>query len=210
MMLRYLPAVALLLCAPAFAESDAIAVTVSRNVDLPPDAVYYSMAIAAEPDTTLEQVLQATQDLGLSAQNLMSLNLQQYGPSPSQTRLAYAFDLSVPFSRFRETNDKIAAVRRSMAAATPAMELQVFTMAVAPGETAREQARQRLLVPLFEDARLRAEQLAKAASVTLGGVVGVSEAWAPTGAYPGYGPYGPVGPSTLKTAFSMTVRYAVK
>jgi hypothetical protein len=83
-------------------------------------------------------------------------------------------------------------------------------MAVAPGEPAREQERQRLLTPLFEDARARADQLAKAAGVTLGGVVGVTEAWAPSGGYPSYGPYGPVGPTTLKTAFSMTIRYAVK
>jgi hypothetical protein len=211
MTIRYLPAALVLLCASAFAESDAISVTVSRNVDLPPDSVYISMAIATESDTSLEQVLEASQALGLTATNLMSLNLQQYGPGPAQTRLAYAFDLTVPFSQFKQINERIASVRRTMAAATPPMELQVYAMAVSPGETAREQARQRLLPSLFEDARVRADQLAKGAGVTLGGVVGVSEGWMPgTGGYPYYGPAGPVGPTTLKTAYSMTVRYAVK
>ncbi|HWQ52956.1 MAG TPA: SIMPL domain-containing protein [Bryobacteraceae bacterium] len=199
------------LCGPVFGQSDAITVTVSRNVDLPPDGIYFSLAVATDPDLSLDQVLQASQALGLSAQNLTSVTLQQYGPSSSQTRLAYAFDLTVPFSSFKETNDKLAAVRRTMAANTPPMDLQVYSIAVSPSETARDQARQGLLSSLFENARQRADQLAKAAEVTLGGIVGVSEAWANAGGYPYYGPFGgPIGPTTLKTAFSLTVRYAVK
>ena len=61
-----------------------------------------------------------------------------------------------------------------------------------------------------ETGRLPADQLAKAAGVTLGGIVGLAEAWANTGGGPYYGPAGPIGPSTLKTAFSLTVRYGVK
>jgi hypothetical protein len=180
-------------------------------VDLPPDAFYISLAIATDPEVSLDEVLQASQTLGLTAGNLMSVNLQQYGPSPAQSRLAYVFDLSVPFAQFKATNEKLAAARRAMAAATPAMELQVFGMMVSPGESGREQARQRLLAPLFEDARSRADQLAKAAGVTLGGVIGVTEAWvAGAGGQPFYGPYGPIGPTALKTAFSLNVRYAVK
>jgi uncharacterized protein YggE len=199
------------LCAPVLAQTDAIAVTVSRNVDLPPDAVYISMAVATESDVSLEQVLQATRTLGFTAANLSSVNLQQYGPSPTQTRLAYAFELSVPFSQLKETNDKLAAARRTMAADTPPMELQVYAMTVTSGEAGKEQARQRLLSPLFEDARIRADQLAKAAGVTLGGVIGVTEAWLPNiSGPPFYGPGGPIGPAALKTAFSLNVRYALK
>ena len=201
----------LLVCVPAYAESDAIAVTVTRNVDLPPDSIYMSMAIVTEQDVTLDQVLQASQALGLTAQNLVSFNLQQYGPSPSQNRLAYAFDLSVPFSKLKETSDKLASVRRTMAANSPAMELQLYSMAVASGASARDQARDGLLAPLFQEARTRADQLAKAAGVTLGNVVAVSEGWAPAGSgNPYYGPTGPIGPSTLKTALTLNVSYAVK
>jgi hypothetical protein len=168
-----------------------------------------TLAIVTETEVTLDQVLQASQALGLTSQNLTSVNVQQYGPSPSQTRIAYAFDLTVEFSKFKETNDKLASVRRTLAANTPAMELQVYGVAVTPGETARDQARQRLLAPLFEDAKRRANELATAAGVTLGGVVGVAEGWANVIGNPYYGPSGPIGPTTLKTAFSLTVRYAV-
>ena len=213
---RRLPAVLLsillvALCGSAFAQSDGISITVSQNVDLPPDAIYFALAIVTEPDATVDDVLAASQSLGLTVQSLGSVTLQQYGPSVGQTRLAYAFNLSVPYAKFKETNEKLATVRRTMAAATPPMELQVYGISVAPSETAREQARLSALPPLFDDARKRADQLAKAAGATLGPILGVNEAWANTTGYPAYTPYGgPIGPTTLKTAFFLTVRYAVK
>ena len=201
----------LALCSPAFGQSDAITVTVSRNVDLSPDQIYFSFAIVADPDVSLDQILQASEPLGLTAKNLLSINLQQYGPSPSQVRLAYAFDFTTEMAKFKETNEKLATVRRTMAANTPSMDLQVYAIAISPSESARDQARQGLLSPLFSDAKQRAGQLAQAAGVTLGAIVGVTEAWASNvSSSPYYGIYGPVGPSTLKTAFSLTVRYAVK
>jgi hypothetical protein len=199
------------LCGPVFGQSDGISVTVSRNVDLPPDQVYFALVIVVDPLTSLDEVLQASQALGLTAQNLGSVTLQQYGPSAGQTRLAYAFDLEVDYGKFKDTNDKLATVRRTLAAATPAMDLQVYGISVAPSDTARDQARLNLLSALVDDARKRADQLAKAAGMTLGTIIGFTEAWANTSGYPYYGPYGgPIGPTTLKTAFSLTVRYAVK
>src|SRR4051812_38816250 len=81
---------------------------------------------------------------------------------------------------------------------------------IAPGDKARDEARAKLLSTLFDDARSRAEQLAKAAGVSLGGIVGVNEYWGPSTPGVGFVSAGPFGPSTLKTAFSLSVRYAVK
>jgi hypothetical protein len=199
------------LCGTIYAQSDGIAVTVSQNVDLPPDSIYFALAIVTETDASLDEVLAASQNLGLTAQGLASVTMQQYGPGVGQTRLAYAFNLAVAYNKFKETNDKLAAVRRTMAAATPPMDLQVYGISVGPNDAARDQARLTLLSPLFDDARKRADQLARAAGVTVGAVLGVSEAWSSSGGYPAYLPYGgPVGPTTLKTGFILTVRYAVK
>lgn len=209
--LVFLSLALLALSVPVSGQNNAITVTVSRNVDLSPDAIFFALAIVTDPDITLDQVLEAAQGLGLTAQSLTSVNLQQYGPSPGQTRLAYAFTLSVAYSKFKDTNDKLATVRRTMAAATPPMDLQVYAISISPSDAGRDQARQGLLGPLFGDARTRADQLAKAAGVELSGVVGVTEAWASPTGYPYYGPNGgPIGPTTLKTAFSLTVSYGVK
>jgi hypothetical protein len=199
----------LALSAPCFGQTDAIAVSVSRTVDLSPEELYISLAVATDQDVTLEQVVQATQSLGLAAKDLTGVNIQQFGPSPSQSRLNYVFNISVPYAKFKETTDKVTALRRTLAANTPSMEIQMYGMTIMPGEKAREEARQKLLSALFEDAKVRAEQLAKAAGVNLGGIVGATEYW---GANVGiaYASSGPYGPSTLKTALSLNVRYAVK
>jgi len=199
------------LCGSALAQSDGIAINISRNVDLPPDSIYFALAIVTDPDISLDEVLTASQSLGLTAQSLSSVSLQQYGPSVGQTRLAYAFNLQVAYAKFKDTNDKLATLRRTMAAATPAMDLQIYGISIVPSDAARDQARLSVLPQLFDDAKKNADQLAKAAGVTLGAVLGVNEGWANTNAGVYYGPYGgPIGPTTLKTAYSLTVRYAVK
>jgi Protein of unknown function (DUF541) len=198
------------LSTPAFAQSDGILVTVSRNADLAPDDAYFTLAITTDPNISLDDVLKASQVLELTAKNLTSVTLQQFGPSPGQVRLAYAFDLSVPYSKFKETNDKLATARRSLAAEASPMDLQVYGVAVSPSDASRETARQSLLSPLVEDARRRGDQLARAAGMSVGNILSINEAWASTVGAPFYGPYGPVGPTTLKTALTMTVRFAVK
>src|SRR5689334_8740006 len=96
------------LCGSALAQSDGIAINISRNVDLPPDSIYFALAIVTDPDISLDEVLTASQSLGLTAQSLSSVSLQQYGPSVGQTRLAYAFNLQVAYAKFKDTNDKLA------------------------------------------------------------------------------------------------------
>jgi hypothetical protein len=49
-------------CAPAVAQTDAMVVTVSRNVDLVPDAVYITMAVVTDSDVSLEQVFAGQSD----------------------------------------------------------------------------------------------------------------------------------------------------
>ncbi len=197
------------LCAPLFAQSDGVTVTVSRNANLNADEVYFAVAVVTDPGASLDDVLKAAQGTDISAQGLMSINLQQYGPAPNQYRLAYAFGFTVAFSKYKDTNDKLSTARRTMATLDPPMDLQIYGIGISPSETSRVQARQQLLAPLLSDARARANEVAQAAGVTLGNVVSVTEAWAvSTSAY--YGMYGPIGPSTLNTPFSLTVRFAVK
>lgn len=199
----------LTLCAPVFAQTDAIVVTATRSVTLSPDSVSFTLAILTDSNVTLDQVLQASQSLGLAASDLLSINSQQFGPSPTQLQLAYVFFYVGAFSKFGETNDKIAALRRSLGANSPPMDLQIYSIVASPSLAARQQAGQDLLSQLFADAKQRAGQLAAVAGVNLGGVLGVTDLGeTPTSAI--YGPYGPYGPGGVRTTFSLSVRYAVK
>jgi uncharacterized protein DUF541 len=201
------------LCASAFAQTDGITVTVSRTIDLNPDQITLSLAVLTDPAVTLDQVLQATQALGLDASTFSTINfLPSYGPPPPRSNLSYVFNLTIAFSKLSETNDKLVAVRRSLADASPAMDVQLNSLVVSPTDAALDRARQGALPQLLADAKQRGDQLARAASVNLGGVLGLSESLGPatnlSGPY--YGPYGPSGPSSLHTTYSLTVRYAVK
>jgi hypothetical protein len=199
----------LLLCAPVFGQTDAIAVTVSQTVALSPDEITFTLGVLTDLDVSLDQVLQAVQPLGLAASDLLSLNTQQYGPNPSQTQRVYVFGFTTAYSKFTEANGKISALRRTLSTNTPAMDLQLYSLSIAPSSASREQARQAALSQLFADAKQRASSLAAAAGVSLGAIVGVSDGESsPT--VPLYGPYGPVAPGPLRTTFSISVRYAVK
>ena len=197
------------LCAPMFAQTDAIVVAATRSVTLPPDEVSFTLAILTDSNVSLTQVLQASQSFGLATTDLLSINSQQFGPNPNQTQLAYVFFYVVAFSKFGETNEKIAALRRSLGANSPPMDLQVYSIVASPSVAARQQAGQDLLTQLFADAKQRAGQLAAVAGVNLGGVLGVTDLGETQGSVI-YGPYGPSGPGGVRTTFSLSVRYAVK
>lgn len=195
----------LLSLTPLFGQADAIAVVAGRTVDLAPGEVTFMFGVIASSDISLDQVLEATKSLELTSRHLMGVSSQQFGPGPDQVRLVYQFSLTTEFSRFRETNDKLAALRRSLVVSTPAMELQTLSIAISPTEASREQARQRLVPQLIADARQRGEELAQAAGLSLGRILGLSEAsTAPIGYI------GPYGPSSLRTTFSLSVRFAVQ
>jgi Protein of unknown function (DUF541) len=201
----------LTLCGPAFAQTDAITVTASRTIDLSPDQIVFTLAVITEPTVTLNQVLEATQSIGLDASKLSTINVQQsYGPGSPRPTLSYVFFLSTTLAKFSETNDKVTSLRRALADQAPPMDAQMYGITVAPSDGSLDQARQALMPQLVSDARRRGDLLARAAGVTLGAITGVTELVGPELSSAYYGPYGPAGPSTLHSTYSLSVRFAVK
>jgi len=192
-----------------YAQADAINVTATKTVDLPPEEVTFNIAVVADQDTTLDQVLQAVKESGIATKDLTGIGTQQFGPSPNQIRLAFQFALTVPFSKFKDTLDKFAAVRRSLVASGSSMELQTYFMTIAATDATREQARQRAIPDLIEDARKKGELLASAAGLSLGSIQGISDFSSTTGTFVG-GPFGPFGPAILKTVFVLSVRFGIR
>jgi hypothetical protein len=199
---------AIVFAAVPLCGQEGITVTASRTADLSPEEVTWNIAVLADQDSTLDQVLQAIKDTGLAAKDLTGISAQQYGPGPSQSRLAYQFAITARFASFKETMDKLAAARRSLLANNSNIELQTYFMSVAASEASREQARQAALADLIADARRKAELAAKAAGLTLGSIQGMIDS---TSAVLGVaGPYTPYGPAGLKTVFQVTVRFGVQ
>ncbi|MEZ5404152.1 MAG: SIMPL domain-containing protein [Bryobacteraceae bacterium] len=164
------------------AQLDGVTTTALRTVDFAPEQATFNVAAAVPAETTLEAVLEAVGDLGLSSRNLSGIQPQQFGPQPEQSRLQYQFTITIPVDQLRAFQDRIAATRR---------------------ETKR-----RLTGELLTEARREAEVLAQAAGKGVGEVLSVSEA---PQAYAGAiiaGGFGFV-PSNLQGTFSVTVRFAL-
>jgi uncharacterized protein YggE len=190
---------------PTLAQTDSIAVSALKTVELTPDEITFNLGIGTDPEVSLDQVLAAMQTLSLAATDLVGIGSQQLGPSVSQTRIIYQFAFTIPFAKFKETNDKITTVRRSLAGAVPAMDVLSLSIVINPTDAARDQAFQTALPDLIADARRRADRLAKAAGLTVGGITGLNEILAPT-----TGISSSFGPISLRTTVGVSVRFAVK
>jgi hypothetical protein len=142
-------------------------------------------------------------DFGLTAQDLMGINAYPIGPypypgAPTYSRITYMFRLSVPFSKMRDTVDKLERMRKTV---DSGMDLSYNTSMVGPSQAAAVEARDKVLPDLMADAKTRATALASAAQLKLGAVQAVSEGYTYTGGY---------GPAPANVTFSVVVRFSAQ
>jgi hypothetical protein len=211
-------ALILAMAGAAFAQVDGIATTATRSVTLSPDEVTFNVTVIAEISTTLEQAVAAVQDAGVTSKNLLGIasSEEYYGPSPlSRTsRLTYGFTVTQPYSKMKETTEKLEAARRRLAAESGGDV--VFTLYVNATEKAVQDARQRLVTELLAEAKSNAQFLANAAGLTLGGLLNVSENVYPASGVPGpyYGSIsfssGSPSPVPIRVTYTVYVRYAAQ
>lgn len=182
-------------------DANSIVVTANRSVVLAPTEATFMINVSAEIGISLEQVLAAV-DLGLTAQDLVSINsypIGPYPPRPDFSRITYVFRLTVPFSQMKDTMDKLEKLRKTV---DTNMDLNYNTSVVGPNQAAVDDARGKALPEMVADARKRAQQLAAAAGLTLGAVQGVSEGYTYSGAPPGALP--------ANVNFNIVVRFAAQ
>ena len=203
-MLRLMIATALfagLLPAQQALDANSIVVTANKSVVLVPTDATFSLNVSADLGFTLDQVLAAL-DLGLTAQDLIGISSYPIGPLPpvgnNFSRINYLFRLSVPFPKIKETVDTLEKLRKSLESG---MDLTYNTVSVGPGRDAVDDAHDKALPDLIADAKKRAQELAAAAQLKLGGIQAVNEGFAYTG--------GP-GPVPANITFTIVVRFAAQ
>ena len=182
-------------------DANSIVVTATKSVVLVPTEVTFMLNVSAEFGTTLDQVLAAV-DLGLTGQDLTGINCYPYGPYPpvsSGSRINFAFRLSVPLARMKETADRLEKLRKTL---DTGMDLNYSTSAVGPGSAAVREAHDRALPDLIADAQKRAQLLATAAQLKLGAIQSVNEPYTYTD--------GPGGATSAYLTFSLMVRFAAQ
>lgn len=194
----FVPLLAGALHAQPAIESKSITLTVTKSVALPTADIQITVNILGGLDTTLDQVLAAVKDVGLTGQDLVGLGTMPMGPRPDQFRLNYGFRLVVPFSRMKQTLDALDRLRRTI---DTNLELQYYAASVAASPAAFDQARQRVLSELIQEAQTKAQALADAARLKLGPITGILDATA-SGGY--------AAPPGLQAYFTLTVRFSAE
>lgn len=190
---------------PAQVSTDHIQVMATRHTQLKADEAILSVTVLAPPTATLEGVLQAVSTIGIKDTDLGSVN-QAFGlpvaiPStPSNTRMSYAFTFRAPYAELAAVLQRIEQTRRTLATGDSGMELAgQGLLGLTASEKVRQEARVQLTADALTLARARGEELAKAAGLTLGRLLGIDEVQASTA--------GPLAPSLAETVI-LIVRFA--
>ena len=191
-----------LLSSIAFAQINprTISVTASKNVDLAPEEISFDVDVSTDQDTTLEEVIQAIQNTGITTRDFQSVR-SGYGYRSEQPELRYSFGFSAPFTRLQEIIAKLEAAR-----GTPRgkkrMDLDFSLEGAGPRDNTVEQAKQSIMPDLISEARRKGQLLAAAAGVTLGPIYSINNE--------GSGSYFFFGRRSLQYPFSITVQFAIQ
>ena len=179
-----LPALLLLFTCAAFAQlSDGIATSVSRTVTLTADQADFSIVAGVAIDTPQQQVAQIFLDAGISGLTLFGTSLNQnydYSSNPPtvQTQILYQYTLSVPAAGLKDA----AKIMESLRTKPPELlKSLAYAASLDASQTTVDAMHQTLLPQLFGEAQKKAQTLATAAGLKLGGLKGVSDSYYATG-----------------------------
>ena len=163
--------------------TDGVTTSVTRTVTLTADEADFSIVAGTTIGTTQQQVAQIFLDAGITNLSNAGTALSQnydYSTNPPniQTLVLYQFSFSVPAGGLKDAA-KIMETLRSK----PPDLLKTFQYAASlnASQATVDAMRQTLLPQLFADAQKKAQALAAAAGLKLGGVKGVSESFYSTG-----------------------------
>ena len=168
----------------SFAQlTDGVATSVTRTVTLTADTADFSIVAAAGLDTTQQQIAQIFLDAGVSGLSNSGTALSQnydYSTNPPtiQTLVLYQFAFSVPAAGLKDAAKIMETLRTKPPDLLKGFQ---YSAALNASQATVDAMRQTLLPQLFADAQKKAQTLAAAAGLKLGGVKGVSETFYATG-----------------------------
>ncbi|MBV9744390.1 MAG: SIMPL domain-containing protein [Acidobacteriia bacterium] len=160
-------------------NDNSITVTASQNATAQPDEVVFSVVVGSGLDQTLDTIVNAVSSVGITGADLVNLvagnspltcvalGPQQCSPPPPEQ---WSFQLVVPFSKIKDTTAALAGLQSSIGNTTAGLSLS-FSIA---GTQSSVQSSVCDLASLVTQARTNAQQIASAASVTPGAVIGLS------------------------------------
>lgn len=165
--------IAALVLAPALSfgqlGSGTLTVTSSQSSNASPDQALFGISVESGIDRSLDDILAALAGAGISAADLSGLSLQS-GTGARTATLDWAFQLTAPLSRLKETTASLASLQKSIAQNKSGLTL---SFALANALVSAQQSQACDFQSLMTDARTRAQNIAGAAGFSSGTVVGI-------------------------------------
>jgi hypothetical protein len=167
-------------------DSNAVTVTASRNANLQPDTVLFSVTVTSGFNTGLDDVIAALAGSGITAANFSSVSSPFTLSIPTgaiaqpvQPMLQWNFALPVPLSKLKDTSTTLTNLQQSIAKknAGLAMSFSVQGTQVSPQ---LQQSQPCVISDLLADARAQAQKLADAAGLTLGQILALASSTSST------------------------------
>ena len=181
--MRHLALILLFVFAASAQVPDGITTTVSRTINITPDEADFVVGVSTTLDTTQDQVTQIFHDAGI--QNLTVTSVAAgfngatiYDPSTGvsqpigASQLFYQIAFTTAPAALAGYTKKLDAMRASLPGALASLQ---YNAALNASQAAVDAAHQTALPQLLQDARSKAQALATAAGLKLGGITGVTE-----------------------------------
>ena len=158
-------------------DSGSVTVTAYRSSAVQPDEVLFGVFVDTATFTSLSDVTNALQAVGITIANFSNVstvsqfNLPPGAPQPPA--LEWAFSLPVPIAKLKDTAAMLAALQVSIGQGNPGMTLSFSVQ----GTQASQQALQSFTcsnTDLIAAARAQAQDLASAAGQNLGSILAMS------------------------------------
>jgi uncharacterized protein YggE len=164
----------LLLAAPAFGQIESHTVTISatRSVVIEPDQIVLQLTVSSNPSATLDQIVGALSDLGITDANLTGT----YNSNPPT--LTWNFSFTAPLANVTATIGSITKIEQTIAQNNSGLALTFYIS----GTQVSKQLQQAQTCPnsdLISVASAQAQKLASAAGMTLGPILRLSNAPSP-------------------------------
>jgi hypothetical protein len=155
-------------------DASSITVTATRTIYAQPDQVLFAVYVVSNADAALDSVVAALAGLGITAANLSSVSgsgraVQDGVPGVNLgSPLQWIFTLPAPLAKLKDTIASLATLQQTISQKNAGLSMTFSVQGT-------QASPQPCSTPdLISDARAQAQQLANAAGVTVGPVIGIS------------------------------------
>src|SRR5580704_5775267 len=92
-------------------DSDTVTIQASRYANLTPDQVVFTVSVSAGPTTSLDQIVAALANSGITESHFVGVT----GGTDNQSPLQWLFTLAAPLTKIKSTIATLTALQQSIA-----------------------------------------------------------------------------------------------